>query len=107
MDNVNQFLLIASVLDPRYKLDYVEYCFGDIYHDEKVASNMTKSLKNNLMSIYDWYVGCEATLEISQVSIGYENFENFLTVLTFEKEGSFSTISSTHIFNLGKNKKFG
>lgn len=27
MDNVNQFLLIANVVDPRYKLDYVECCF--------------------------------------------------------------------------------
>ena len=105
MDNVNQFLLIASVLDPRYKLDYVQYCFEDIYHDEEVASNMTKSLKNNLMSIYDWYVGCEATLEISQVSIGHGNSENFSSGLTFEKEGSSSTITSTRIFNFKKKQK--
>ena len=105
MDNVNQFLLIASVLDPRYKLDYVEYCFGDIYHNEEVASNMTKSLKNNLMSIYDWYVGCEATLEISQVSIGHGNSENFSSGLTFEKEGSSSTITSTRISNFKKKQK--
>ena len=65
MDNVNNLLLVANVLNLRYKLEYVEYYFGDIYHDEKVASHMTKSVKNNLMSIYDWHVGCETTLEIS------------------------------------------
>ncbi|KAL2466083.1 zinc finger BED domain-containing protein RICESLEEPER 2-like [Abeliophyllum distichum] len=68
MENVNQFLLIATVLDPRYKLSYVEYCFVDIYKDEQVASSMTKMVKANLMSIYKWYLECEGVFGSSDVT---------------------------------------
>lgn len=69
LENINQMLLIAIVLNPRYKLDFVENYFGFIYHDSEVASNMTKSLKTNLICIYDWYVSGKVTFESGQLSI--------------------------------------
>ena len=30
-DNMNHFLHVGLVLDPRYKLRYLEYCFGTLY----------------------------------------------------------------------------
>ncbi|KAL2512849.1 zinc finger BED domain-containing protein RICESLEEPER 2-like [Abeliophyllum distichum] len=68
MENVNQLLLIATILDPRYKLSYVEYCFVDIYKDEQVASSMSKKVKVNLMSIYEWYLECEGVSGSSDVT---------------------------------------
>lgn len=62
MNNVNQLLLFATILDPRYKLDYVEYYLNDLYIDGEVVSNMMKSLKANLIDIYDWYV-CHESVE--------------------------------------------
>lgn len=69
MENVNQLLLFATILDPRYKMDYVEYCLNDLYMDGEVVCNMMKSLKANLMEIYEWYVGHEGIHVSSQVSI--------------------------------------
>lgn len=37
MEKVNQLLLIAIVLDPRHKLEYADFSFGDIYEDNEVA----------------------------------------------------------------------
>ncbi|KAL2497653.1 Zinc finger BED domain-containing protein DAYSLEEPER [Abeliophyllum distichum] len=68
MDNVNQLLLVATILDPRYKLDYVEYCFVDIYKNVEVASSMTKMLKANLMSIYEWYLKSEGVSGSNEVT---------------------------------------
>ncbi|XP_060676328.1 uncharacterized protein LOC132805410 [Ziziphus jujuba] len=67
MDDINPLLLIAIVLDPRYKLDYVEYCFGDVYAED-VASLMTKNLKEILMSLYDWYKASKVILDCNQSS---------------------------------------
>ncbi|KAL2517937.1 BED-type domain-containing protein [Abeliophyllum distichum] len=68
MDNVNQLLLVATLLDPRYKLDYVEYCFVDIYKNVEVASSMTKMVKANLMSIYEWYLESEGVSGSNEVT---------------------------------------
>ncbi|XP_060672818.1 zinc finger BED domain-containing protein RICESLEEPER 2-like [Ziziphus jujuba] len=67
MDDINPLLLIAAVLHPRYKLDYVEYCFGDIYAED-VAGLIAKNLKEILMSLYDWYKASEVILDGNQSS---------------------------------------
>ncbi|KAL2480617.1 Zinc finger BED domain-containing protein DAYSLEEPER [Abeliophyllum distichum] len=80
MENVNQFLLIAPILDPRYKLDYVDYCFSDIYRDETLASNISNILKENLMSVYDWYVRNEVGSESNQVLSDVDSTSGFSCV---------------------------
>nr|XP_048318003.1 zinc finger BED domain-containing protein RICESLEEPER 2-like [Ziziphus jujuba var. spinosa] len=54
--NVNKLLLIAAVLDPRYKLDYVSFSYGMLYdNDESRVTEMTNGLKKTLMRLYNWY----------------------------------------------------
>ena len=94
-------LLIAIVLDPRYKLDYVEHCFEFIYDDDEIASNMTKSLKTNLMCIYDQYVSGEVTFESSQLSTDVDSKTSDSDI----GSGSISTSSATSSLILGFKKK--
>lgn len=35
-DKVNMMLLIAILVDPHYKLKYVQFCSSKVYPDEKV-----------------------------------------------------------------------
>ncbi|KAL2461807.1 zinc finger BED domain-containing protein RICESLEEPER 1-like [Abeliophyllum distichum] len=77
MNNVNQMLLIATVLDPRYKLDYVEYYFCDIYNDNIVGRAMTNSLKDNLLAIYYWYVQFEESTQSSEETRDMDSTSGF------------------------------
>ena len=103
LENINQMLLIATVLDPRYKLDYLEHCFGFIYHDDEIASSMTKSLKTNLMYIYDWYMSGEVTSESSQLSTDVDSKTSGSGSCI--GSGSISTSSATSSLILGFKKK--
>ena len=41
LEKHNKLMYVVIVLDPRFKLKYVEYCFHKIYSDEIVKSIMT------------------------------------------------------------------
>ena len=41
-ENINPLLFLAVVLDPRYKLKYLKYCFESIYDAETVAKIVVK-----------------------------------------------------------------
>ena len=43
-DNMNHLLYVGLVLDPRYKLQYLEYCFGALYENQK-ATDMAKRIR--------------------------------------------------------------
>ena len=51
-DNMNRLLYVVLVLDPRYKLRYLEYCLGTLY-EEKKATDMAERVKGVLESLYD------------------------------------------------------
>ena len=53
-DNLNHLLYVGLVLDPRYKLRFLEYCFGILYENQK-ATNMVERVKAVLVSLYDAY----------------------------------------------------
>ncbi|XP_075660709.1 zinc finger BED domain-containing protein RICESLEEPER 2-like [Castanea sativa] len=50
-DNMNHLWL---VLDPQYKLRYLEYCFGTLYENQK-ATDMIERIKTILVDLYDAY----------------------------------------------------
>lgn len=54
-DKINLLLFVAAVLDPRYKLKYVQWCLEQIY-EAKHVEDLVKRLKKELARIYDWYV---------------------------------------------------
>ncbi|XP_062105539.1 zinc finger BED domain-containing protein RICESLEEPER 2-like [Humulus lupulus] len=53
LDNC-EALLIALVLDPRYKLEYLSHCFSATY-DEMACKEMVKMVEKTIWSIFDQY----------------------------------------------------
>ncbi|XP_016196192.1 zinc finger BED domain-containing protein RICESLEEPER 1-like [Arachis ipaensis] len=54
LDKFNPLILVAVVLDPRYKLDYLSWCLEDVY-DKEVATSMTNFVKFTLETLYKFY----------------------------------------------------
>ena len=50
-DNMNHLLYVVLVLDPWYKLRYLEYCLGTLY-EEKKAIDIAERVKGVLVSLY-------------------------------------------------------
>ncbi|MBA0772001.1 hypothetical protein Gotri_007447 [Gossypium trilobum] len=53
---VEYFMILscAVILDPRYKLNYVQYCFTTIYGIH--ASDFVQTILCNLRLLCDWYI---------------------------------------------------
>ena len=51
---MNHLLYVGLVLDPRYKLRYLEYCFGTLYENQK-ATDMAERVKVVLVNFYHAY----------------------------------------------------
>ncbi|KAK3230682.1 hypothetical protein Dsin_002563 [Dipteronia sinensis] len=58
IEDVMTLLIIALVLDPRYKLDSVKFCFGDLLDDNEVKK-ITCDIKEILIQLYDCYKGVD------------------------------------------------
>ena len=54
VDNINILLFIALVLDPRHKLDYVEWLIRTNY-DEECANMLFLKIKVTLRSMFEFY----------------------------------------------------
>ncbi|XP_025661745.1 zinc finger BED domain-containing protein RICESLEEPER 2-like [Arachis hypogaea] len=54
VDKFNPLLLVAVVLDLRYKLDYLCWCLEDVY-DKEVSPSMTGFVKLTLETLYKFY----------------------------------------------------
>lgn len=56
IDKMNMMLLVAVVLDPRYKLKYVKFCYG-YYFKLRISHliELTQKLRNALDGIYEEY----------------------------------------------------
>ncbi|KAI5313412.1 hypothetical protein L3X38_042586 [Prunus dulcis] len=52
---VNQVLIVAVVLDPRYKMDYVQYSFDELESDDSKVSAIVEGVKDLLMWMYEAY----------------------------------------------------
>lgn len=55
VDNINPLLFLAVILDPRYKMGYLKYCFDSVYDAETVAKLVVKvdSILQKLYSSYN------------------------------------------------------
>lgn len=57
---MSMLYLLSAVLNPRLKLEYVRWCFSELY-DDSVAEEITKRVKDTLMCFYDYYVAHPST----------------------------------------------
>ncbi|KAH0996674.1 hypothetical protein GBA52_020538 [Prunus armeniaca] len=53
--DVNQLPIVAVVLDPRYKVDYVHISFGDLEKDASKVNAMISGVKDLVMKLYEAY----------------------------------------------------
>ncbi|KNA11902.1 hypothetical protein SOVF_130440 [Spinacia oleracea] len=53
-EKINLVIFIAVVLDPRYKLDYVEWMLVEIY-DQRIASVLSQNLRDALNALFEEY----------------------------------------------------
>ena len=53
-DNMNHLLYVRLVIGPRYKLRYLEYCFGTLYESQE-ATDMAERVNVVLVNLYDAY----------------------------------------------------
>ncbi|KAK2653287.1 hypothetical protein Ddye_013143 [Dipteronia dyeriana] len=54
LETIDKLLIIAVVLDPRYKLQYVSYCFTVLYGVAN-RDSMTGNIKDALVELYECY----------------------------------------------------
>uniref|UniRef100_A0A1D1ZIX9 Putative AC transposase n=1 Tax=Anthurium amnicola TaxID=1678845 RepID=A0A1D1ZIX9_9ARAE len=55
VNEYNSLLAVAVVLDPRYKLDYLRFCYSKIYSESRVETFMTQ-IVGLVRDIFDEYV---------------------------------------------------
>ena len=51
IEKINKLVFLAVVLDPRYKLDYVGFCFESI-HDDVMVKVLVDEIEAYLMRFY-------------------------------------------------------
>ena len=54
-DRVNHMLFLGTVLDPRYKLEYVEHCLQFIYSDESDVASLVRGIEDTLRRLFKEY----------------------------------------------------
>lgn len=55
-EDINPLLFVAVVLDPRYKMGYLKYCFENVYDAESVA-RIVMNVELLLQRLYNAYAG--------------------------------------------------
>lgn len=66
-EKVNPFLFVAVVLDPRYKLGYINWSFEEMYQNKDVSSKMSTKVEDLMKSLYAHY--CKLDLERNKESL--------------------------------------
>ncbi|XP_024024324.1 zinc finger BED domain-containing protein RICESLEEPER 1-like [Morus notabilis] len=56
VENINYLLFVAIVLDPRYKMDYLTYCFSIMY-DSFTSEILAKNVKDTMYRLHEVYSG--------------------------------------------------
>lgn len=55
--NTNQLLYFGVILDPRFKMKYIEWSFDCMYKDHtQFSKQLHKDVDANLRRMYNWYV---------------------------------------------------
>ena len=75
IDKVNMMLLVAVVLDPRFKLKYVKYCYNSIYPSEKV-NGLVRKITELMNRMYIHYQMLDFTsYTLNKISQGSNEME--------------------------------
>ena len=58
IEKLNLMMFVATILDPRYKLRFVNFWFAK-WNPGPVTDNMTKKVKKTLVRMYEHYCDCD------------------------------------------------
>ncbi|XP_024019188.1 zinc finger BED domain-containing protein RICESLEEPER 2-like [Morus notabilis] len=56
VENINCLLFVVVVLDPRYKMDSLTYCFSVVY-DSSTSETLAKNVKDTMYRLHEVYSG--------------------------------------------------
>jgi hypothetical protein len=71
----NILLAVASILDPRYKMDLIKFCFPKIYVGSDIERNI-ESVSSTLKELFETYEGDHrANLDAAQKEVASENVD--------------------------------
>ncbi|KAK9286316.1 hypothetical protein L1049_014706 [Liquidambar formosana] len=68
IDKINMMLLVAVVLDPRYKMRYVKFGYSKVYPPTKVQE-LTQRVRDTMTRIFEHYEVTESTLGASSTNL--------------------------------------
>ncbi|XP_059671033.1 zinc finger BED domain-containing protein RICESLEEPER 2-like [Cornus florida] len=88
IEKVNMLVVLAVVLDPRYKLKFVEFCYSQLYSIEMVH-NLSKKVMDTFNCIFSEYVKFHA---FTSSSSGTSNIANEVGVDDGNVEDDFSSL---------------
>jgi hypothetical protein len=83
---------VAVVLDPRFKLKYVRFCFGRLY-DVEEAGNFTFKVKDTLIRLFEHYMNVDENVEVVH-SVGTSINENVNVDLTMVNDDMLDDLAS-------------
>jgi hypothetical protein len=101
-DTQNFLLYVAVVLNPRFKLKYMRFCFGRLY-DVEEAENFTIKVKDTLLRLFEHYMNVKVVPSVG-TSIN-ENVNVDLTVVNDDMLDDLASQFKKHLVEEGCVKK--
>lgn len=90
-DNTNFLLYVSVVLDPRYKMHYVKFCFGNLYGSESSKCIlMCEKIMKTLKELFDHYKiqhGAESSSSTTSANVGSGNNVDFKRYMEEQVQG--------------------
>lgn len=100
--DVNQLLIVAMVLDPRYKVDYVHFSFGDLEEDASKVNVMISGVKDLIMKLYKVYKKEDLAAAQAYVEANFEGAEETNIVDSDERlERFMRSRKEKHVVQIG------
>ncbi|KAJ6819862.1 zinc finger BED domain-containing protein RICESLEEPER 1-like [Iris pallida] len=92
-DATGKVMVIASILDPRYKMKSIEYFFKLIYDGEYEAKTRIENMRKALKSLYNEYLARSAYNSSNQSLLWYDGSSSVPTNASGGSGGGFKTSS--------------
>ncbi|WOG90914.1 hypothetical protein DCAR_0310161 [Daucus carota subsp. sativus] len=87
IDNINFLFYVAVLLDPRRKMQYIDYCFSQIYPDEKEKQILMKEkVKSTLDAFYKDYARLQEGQTSGNTSKKYSVINSNIAPMSIDDE---------------------